>query len=149
MKSGLVALVLAFALMASALHAQTAPTAGDWLLLVPSALKAAAPFALIPEALSDPDVYWNVGAGLALWTVPNVALGINVARGDSDGARFWRKVNLGIDGFALAASLGIGAWLVLKDDSGWDDMVGAIYLAMSVPIGGAFALDFVRFPMER
>ncbi len=149
MKSRFVMIALVLALFASVGAAQTAPSAGDWLLLVPSALKAAAPFALIPEALSDPEVYWNIGAGLALWTVPNVALGVNVARGDAEGARFWRKVNLGIDGLAFVASLGIGAWLVLKDDSGWDGMVGAIYLAMSVPIGGAFALDFIRFPMER
>ncbi len=149
MKSKFVLAALVLALFASAVAAQSVPSTGDWLLLVPSALKAAAPFALIPEALSDSEVFWNVGAGIALWTVPNLALGINVARGDAEGARFWRRVNLGIDGAAFVASLGIGAWLLLKDDTGWDDMVGAVYLAMSVPIGGAFALDFIRFPMER
>ena len=121
-------------------------TLGDMLLTLPPISKALVPLALLPEMISDPDVILPGAVAISLLSIPNSMLLINVYAGNSTGTQLWRNITKFTDAAMGLTIGGIGVWLLAG--GGWDLVIGTIYLLMSLPIWGFFALDFIPYSFE-
>jgi len=159
LKKYLLVLVLVQALLAP-LAAEDPPVTGPsnneglvtGLLVVPVATKIVLPLAVSGLSLSQGIAYGPSDLLVALWTVPNAFLLGAVAKGDAEGIRLWRTVNLVVDATFFAAALGLGAYTLTQPSSsgdGWNDWIGMFAFAISVPFGLSAGLDLIPFPAEK
>lgn len=124
---------------------------GDVLLSVPVIAKTAAPLFVIPEMFSDPGALPLGLAAIGLFSVPNAILLVNIYTDNPTGTRLWRRITTVTDGAMTLGFLGIAAYTIFADQDigGWGTIIGAIYIALAIPAGVAFGLDFIPYPLEK
>ena len=144
-------LVLVSSLPAVAEPMTSSDQIGTILLSLPVAAKAVAPLYFVASGLATDGNLTPGGLLVAAWTVPNAFLLYNIAKGDAKGIRIWRTVNMAVDGAVFVTMLGLGITLIKQPASGenWNDVLGAIGIAISIPFGVSAGIDIIPFPVER
>ncbi|HEC62011.1 MAG TPA: hypothetical protein ENI27_07120 [bacterium] len=124
---------------------------GDILLTLPPISKVLIPLTLLPEMISDPDAIIPGAVAISFLSIPNSMLLINIYSGNSSGTQLWRNITKFTDAAMGLTVGGIGVWLLAgggQASGGWDMVIGTLYLLMSLPIWGFFALDFIPYSFE-
>jgi hypothetical protein len=146
-KTGLVSAILGVTL------ASATNRPGDLALSAPYALKAAAPFLLLPTALDDGDDVLLVDLLLfGALTVPNSLTLYHAWSGHAPQTAFWRKTTFVVD---LAAAVGIAGYALhglatLDNDGpgGFEGLGMSLVLLSSIPVGLVALLDLIPFSTE-
>jgi len=121
-------------------------------LLAPVVLKAAAPFGMAVNSIAGGLSLAPAGALIGVWTVPNSLLLVAVAKNDAGSIRLWRTVNFVVDASVFAVTFGLGVYTLAQPSSGgenWNDLIGALGIAISVPFGLSAGIDLIPFPAEK
>jgi len=154
MQKRLLTALVTIAVLSPAAFADT----GDFLLSVPPIAKVGfalwADAGMIASNPTDPAAYLTAGTTTLLLGLPATFLLLNVVGKNPEGVRFWRNVSFFTDlGMGLFTA-GAGVWMIADDvihpkgGEDWTVVVGALLIALGLPLGGAAAIDAVPFPLE-
>lgn len=91
-----------------------------------------------------------VGAAALFATAPNALMLISEASGDAVWTRSLRVANFWIDAVAAAGSLGVGValWAGAFGVSPSNQTMGAVYVALSLPLAFGALMDSMPFAVE-
>ncbi len=131
----------------------SALTIGDILLTTPAMAKITiSALSLAELPYDEPDALVMAGLEATLFVLPNSFLLYSVYTQNPELTKIARTVLKFTDGIAATLLAGYGIYLVsgLADNpSGWDQMVGVITIAYSIPIAAFFGLDFIPYSFEK
>lgn len=142
------------ALVVSASFAE--PT--DVLLSINPLVKLGAVFATDSSVLisnpTDPAALLTAGLVTTLYGVPSAFLLVNAATNNPSGVKLWRAISFGTDLGLTLGVFGLGSYTLINDIANppggedWAGVIGALLIALSIPMGLEALVDTVPFPME-
>lgn len=136
-------------ILALAMIPASAIEPGDVLLGIPVLAKTLVPLTLVPSMFNDADTILSGALAISVLSVPNTFLAYNILTGNPAGTSKWRKIVRFSDGAAFVALAGYSAYVLADSSAGnFNDLVGPLMLATSIPLGISFGLDFIPYSVE-
>ncbi|GEM_PF-6083048 len=152
MKKLILAVLLMFVVLGG-LTASPELSFSDYLLLAPAVVKTAIPLFMLADTFTDPEptLILYASAGILLYSLPNALLIYNVFNENPGWTRVLRTASIFTDGGLAVFLAGYGVLLftnVLNTGAGTDDIIGMLFIGMSIPVAVTTIFDFFQYSFE-